>query len=237
MSCVSSRARAVPHETDGGNALVVFDLDGTITRHDTLLPFLLACLWRRPWRLPSLLLIVPLAVRFAIDRDRGRFKGSLIRWTLGGLAPTELEACAGRFVARLLRRGVFGEALQAVSAHRARGERLVLMSASVDLYVPLIGRALGFTETICSKVRWRADGRLDGRLATANCYGDEKRRCLQALLARQSARTLIAYGNSRSDLAHMQLAQVAYLINGSARLAGASPGIQALHWSHRSAAG
>jgi len=227
----------VPPESAGGSALVVFDLDGTITRHDTLLPFLLACLWGRPWRLPRLLLILPLALRFAVDRDRGRFKGALIHWTLGGLAPVELEACAGRFVERLLRRGLFGEALQAVSAHRTRGERLVLMSASVDLYVPLIARALGFSETICSKVRWRPDGRLDGRLATANCHGEEKRRCLQALLARQPAHTLVAYGNSRSDLAHMQLAQVAYLINGPARLASTSPGIRPLHWSHRSASG
>ena len=35
--------------------------------------------------------------------------------------------------------------------HRARGDRLLLMSASTDLYVPRIGRALGFDETICTR--------------------------------------------------------------------------------------
>jgi phosphatidylglycerophosphatase C len=235
MSCGNWQARAVPHDEPAGSALVVFDLDGTITRSDTLIPFLLACLWSRPWRWPRLLLLPPLALRFAIGRDRGRFKGALIHWTLGGLARVDLESAAGAFVGRLLRRGVFGEALQAVAEHRARGERLVLMSASVDLYVPLIAHALGFAETICSKVRWRPDGRLDGRLATANCYGEEKRRCLQALIARESPRSVAAYGNSRSDLAHMRLAQQAYLINGPARLADASPGLRALHWSQRGA--
>ena len=34
--------------------LVVFDLDETITRHDTLLPYAMGFVTRRkPWRLPS----------------------------------------------------------------------------------------------------------------------------------------------------------------------------------------
>ena len=36
--------------------LAVFDLDGTITRHDTLLPFLGGYLLRHPWRLPRVVL-------------------------------------------------------------------------------------------------------------------------------------------------------------------------------------
>jgi len=226
----------VPHELAGASTLVVFDLDGTITRHDTLMPFLLGCLRFRPWRLPRLLVVVPLALRFLLDRDRGRFKGSLIHWTLGGLSRGALDSSAGSFVSRLLGRGLFAEALQAVSDHRARGERLVLMSASVDLYVPLIARALGFEQTICSAVRWRTDGRLDGHLATANCRGEEKRRCLQALIASENPGSVIAYGNSRSDLAHMRLAQQAYLVNGPERWLRASPGIRTLHWSRHCAA-
>jgi phosphatidylglycerophosphatase C len=226
----------VPHEAAAAGALAVFDLDGTITRRDTLVPFVWSCLRRRPWRLPLLLSIVPLTLGFVLHRDRGRFKGGLIRATLGGLPRAYLERCAERFVPRLLQQGVFAEALHAIAMHRLRGDTLVLMSASVDLYVPSIGRALGFGQTICSQLRWRADGRLDGRLATANCRGEEKRRCLQALIARERPSQVYAYGNSRSDLPHMRLAQQGYLINGPARLLQSSPGIQALHWSQRGSA-
>jgi phosphoserine phosphatase len=31
--------------------LAIFDLDGTITRHDTLAPFIAGFLWRHPWRM------------------------------------------------------------------------------------------------------------------------------------------------------------------------------------------
>jgi phosphatidylglycerophosphatase C len=180
-----------------------------------------------------LLLIPALVAQYAIHRDRGRFKGALLRATLGGLARSDLERSAAGFVPRLLQRGLFAEALQAIAQHRLQGDRLILMSASVDLYVPLIGQALGFEQTICSKVRWRGDGRLDGRLATANCQGEEKRRCLQALIARERPERIYAYGNSGSDLPHMELAQHGYLINGPQRLIAASANIQALHWSQR----
>ena len=220
----------MPHKGTAGFDLAVFDLDGTITRHDTLMPFVLHCLWRKPWRLPRLLLLPPLAFGYLLHRDRGRFKGALIRATIGGLPRAWLEAYAAGFVPRLLRRGLFAEALRAIAQHRARGDRLVLMSASIDLYVPLIADALGIAQTLCTQVRWNPDGTLDGRLATANCHGEEKRRCLQALIALQPPQQLYAYGNSGSDLPHMRLASHAYLVNGPNRLIGSSSTIEAVHW-------
>ena len=218
-------------------ALAVFDLDGTITRHDTLMPFVLGCLWRHPWRLPRLLWLVPVALGFVVHRDRGRLKGALISATLGGLSRESLARWAARFVPQLLRHGLYAEALSAIAHHRAQGDRLLLMSASTDLYVPLIAQALGIPEVRCSRVRWRADGRLDGRLAGANCYGEEKRRCLQALIERDPPARIYAYGNSGSDLAHMQLAHCAYLVNGPGRLQrGADAHVQPLRWSRRGSA-
>lgn len=231
MYCANWRARAVPHDTGGSGALAVFDLDGTITRHDTLFPFLWSCLWRRPWRLPRLLALPPLTLGFLLHRDRGRFKGGVLRATLGGLPRDYLEHCAAQFVPRVLQGGLFAEARRAIERHRLQGDKLLLMSASVDLYVPMIGAALGFGQTICSQVRWRGDGRLDGRLSSTNCRGEEKRRCLQALIARERPGRIYAYGNSRSDLSHMQLAQQAYFINGRQSLLKTSSGIQALRWS------
>ncbi len=212
-------------------SLAVFDLDGTITRRDTFGPFLWGFLWRRPWRLARVLLVLPAAVGFVFNRDRGALKGALIHALLGGVQRASLSRWAERFVAELLSDGLYAEALAAIAMHRARGDRLLMMSASTDLYVPHIGRALGFDEIICTEVRWRADGRLDGRLASANCRGEEKRRCLAALIARDAPGRVYAYGDSRADLAHMQLVQEAYLVNASPRLVERqAPQVQAIHW-------
>jgi phosphatidylglycerophosphatase C len=212
--------------------LAVFDLDGTIARHDTFGPFLWGYLWRRPWRLPRALLALPAAARLVFNRDRGAFKGAVIHALLGGAKRASLTRWAARYVAALLHRGLYAEAVSAIAAHRTSGDRLLMMSASTDLYVPRIAEALGFDETICTEVRWRADDRLDGRLATANCRGEEKRRCLAAVIARDAPGCVYAYGDSGADLPHMQLAQRAYLVNPSSRLAARlRSNVQAVQWN------
>ena len=216
--------------TSGG--LAVFDLDGTITRHDTFGPFLWGYLWRRPWRLPRSLLALPAALRFVLNRDRGAFKGAVIHALLGGVEARQPGSLGRALRGRTDATGPVSARHSAPSPRIApRGDRLLLMSASTDLYVPRIAQALGFDETICTEVRWRADGRLDGRLASANCRGEEKRRCLAALIARDAPGRVYAYGDSRADLAHMQLAQEAYLVNPSPRLAARlAPHVQAIRW-------
>lgn len=211
-------------------ALAVFDLDGTITRHDTLLPFLLGFLWRHPTRLLRLPLVLPAAVRFLVDRDHGRAKGALLHATLGGVPRATLEAWADAFVTRLCARGLFPQALSAIAEHRTRGERLVLMSASVDLYVPRIASALGFDEVECTRVLWKPTQRLDGRLLGSNCRGEQKRARLAELIERERPRRVYAYGNSRADLAHLALAQHAYLVNAPAALIRQLPRIEPLRW-------
>jgi phosphatidylglycerophosphatase C len=197
--------------------LAVFDLDGTITRHDTLLPFIFGYLWRHPWRLPRLLAVLPALVAWACRRaDRGELKGALIKAALGGLREAQLAPWRERFIARLLRRGLYAEALLELAEQRAAGAHLVLLSASPDLYVTQIGRALGFDESICSELLWRANGELDGRLRSANRRGEEKARCVAGLLATGSYSESIAFGNSPADLAHMALISAGVWVNGRA---------------------
>jgi phosphatidylglycerophosphatase C len=214
--------------------LAVFDLDGTITRGDTLGPFLWGYLRRHPERLLRIVPALIAPVMFAFNRDRGALKGAAIHAVLGGLTRAQIEQWAEQFVGELLGRGLYSEALTAIARHRAQGDRLLLMSASTDLYVPLIGQALGFDHVICTQVRWLHDGRLDGRLANFNCRGEEKRRRLAAVLAHDTPERIYAYGNSASDLDHMTLAHEAYLVNGPARLSRApSAQLQAVRWRQR----
>jgi phosphatidylglycerophosphatase C len=198
------------------NWVALFDLDGTLTWRDTLMLFLLSFLRRHPgrvfglWRLPFALL--DFAAR---GRDRGALKSRVIRMIMGGASRAEIDACADTFVSTLRARGrLRPAALAALEAHRAAGDHLVLLSASPDLYVPQIGRWLGFERTLCTELAWRAD-RLEGVLKTANRRGAEKLRCLTWLRAQYPGLPIVAYGNSASDLDHMREADRALLVNGN----------------------
>ena len=210
--------------------LAVFDLDGTITRSDTLAPYLWGYLWRRPWRVLRGFGGLPVALRYPFTHDRGAVKGAAVQAILGGATREELDRWTEKFLGELLPHGLFDEALAAIDRHRKNGDRLLLMSASTDIYVPRIGQRLGFDEVICTKVRWRPDGRLDGRLASQNCRGEEKQRCLAAVVARDKPDRIYAYGNSSSDLAHMKLAHEAFMIN-----APAEAPVRSLRWQQRAA--
>ncbi len=218
--------------------IALFDLDGTLTWRDTLLPFLFGyalrhpARWRRLWRLP------PALYRFLRDRDRGSLKSRMIGMVMGGEPRDRIEAWAQYFVDSLRRGRVFRPAALAVlEEHRAAGDHLILLSASPDLYVPRIGRLLGFERTLCTEVRWRVGpsgaDRLDGALLTANRRGEEKSRCLAGLRAEYGGLPVTAYGNSASDLPHLREADRALLVNAGAgaRRSAAAAGIAVADWN------
>lgn len=198
--------------------LVFFDLDETLTRRDTLLPYALGFLIRHtPWRLPLLLRVLPPLAAFLLGRvDEGPVKASFIKAMLGGSQRAYIDTWTAHFVPQLLAHGMLAQALERLDAHRQRGDHLILMSASTDLYVPAIARALGFAETICTEVRWDGD-RLDGSLTTPNRKGAEKARCFTEIRQQHPGLETVAYGNSSTDLPHLRLADYGYLVNGSAK--------------------
>jgi phosphatidylglycerophosphatase C len=215
-------------------AVALFDLDGTLTRHDTLLPFLTGYLAHHPARILRLWRLVPALVTYALaGRDRGRLKSSAIRAVMEGDARPLIEAWAERFVSGLTAKGAFHAAgLATLEAHRGAGDALVLLSASPDLYVPLIGQLLNFDRTVCTEICWDGE-RLDGALRTPNRRGEEKVRCLERLREIYPQAAVTAYGNSESDLPHLERAERALLVNGNpaARRQAARAGIPTADWT------
>lgn len=211
--------------------IAIFDLDGTITHRDTLFPLVLRQLTRRPWRLLRLLGVVPGTVRYLFDRDRGALKQALLRATLRGMTRDELTQVSAEFVRDTIEHRCFRDAFTAIRRHRDAGHHLVLMSASVDFYVPEFGRQLGFDQVISTGAAWNGE-RFDGTLTTPNRRGEEKAICLRALVDERRDGDTFAYGNSDSDLPHLRIARHGLLVNGSlaARRAAAALGVSTAEW-------
>lgn len=209
--------------------LVFFDLDGTISRHDTLIGYVWGYACRHPWRLAGFLRVLPALAAFAVGRiDRGALKGALLHAVMGGSTREAIESWTRQYVSHLVGRGCFPEALRTIDEHRRAGHHLVLMSATVDLYVPELARTLGFHEWICSVVAWHEE-RLDGHLASRNVRGAEKAARLRTLVLALPGRRLVGYGNSHADLPHLQLVDEAVLINAGSRLRRAAKDLPIQH--------
>lgn len=227
----------MPNEPANGVAaqpwIALFDLDGTLTWRDTLLPYLLGFVRRRPYRAIGLWRLPLALARYWRDRDRGALKSSVIRMLMRNEKRAVLDAWAQNFVAQLKPKHRFRPlALAVVEAHRAAGDHLVLLSASPDLYVPQIGEMLGFERTLCTEIEWQGE-RLDGRLRTPNRRGEEKLHCLAWLREQYPESKVIAYANSASDLDHLRHADRALLVNGdsAARRLAAKWNIAVSYWN------
>jgi phosphatidylglycerophosphatase C len=212
--------------------LALFDLDGTLSRRDTFLPFAAGLLWRHPARWPRLALLAWPALGYLLRRiDRGALKGAVIHLLFAGLPRPTVADWARRYAQIVVPGRMFADAVSAFRQHLAEGDHVVLLSASPDLFVPEIGRELGAHEVICTAIRWEAD-RLDGRLAGPNRRDHEKARVLAALRAAHPGLPVIAYGNSPPDLIHMQHCEAAVYVNAAPALAASlgARGMRCVSW-------
>ena len=144
-------------------AVAVFDLDGTITRTDTYLAFLLHTLRRRPQRAVHLASLSIAVTRFKLGRmSRDTLKSVFLTAIVGGCRRDEVDRLVEQFLPGCIRRTVKPAALARIAWHRARGHELILASASVDLYVGHVAEHFGFDRSVCTRTKWQND-RLTGR--------------------------------------------------------------------------
>ncbi|MEY2893909.1 MAG: hypothetical protein RJA98_3817 [Pseudomonadota bacterium] len=196
--------------------IVAFDFDGTLTRGDSLLPFL----WRHLGAgglARALLLSSPWLAAFALRLiDNERAKTHLLRAALAGRSLVEVEAWADTFARDHLPGQWTPWALARLRAHQAAGDCCVMVSASPDVYLRAAARSLGIPVLLCTELEIDAQGRLTGRMHSRNCHGAEKvNRLREWLGARAPAdgQPLVdeAYGNSSGDHAMLNAARVGWM--------------------------
>ncbi|HKX08022.1 MAG TPA: HAD-IB family hydrolase [Stellaceae bacterium] len=207
--------------------IAVFDLDGTITTRDTTAAFLLGYLREHPRRLarcvPLLISTAGFAAGFV---DNAALKAAAVRAILGGASRDEIAAWTERFVPWCLDALVRPVARTRIEAHRSARHHLILASASLDLHVVPIGKALGFAEVICTKVAWTRGQRISGELEGGNVRSDKKLAEVQRAVALKesaprSAR-VIAYSDHPADLPLLRWADQAVAVNPTRQLAAAA---------------
>jgi HAD superfamily hydrolase (TIGR01490 family) len=195
--------------------VAVFDLDGTLTRRDTSLPYLSAVRGRRMtglgvasaagWALPDLFRAAA-SERSAGDARLGsvygRWEGCLhqrvVARCLAGVTRQALEKAAEAFAESLVRTGLRHDAREWIEAHRAAGHRMVLASASLEVVLPPLLARLGLDAGVGTRLEF-VDDVATGAFAGLPCWGLEKLRRVQEVTGAWGDITLHAYGDSQGD--------------------------------------
>ena len=215
LSDISQRpSSGAPPLTTERPVLAVFDFDGTLTTADSLGAFLHRQLGTTGWAW-ALLRQSPTLLAYVLRLvPNHQAKASLLQQTLQGASQASLDRATERLVQEWLPRHLNTWAMDELQSHQQAGHTCVLLSASLDIYLSAVAKALEIPHLICTGLEVRA-GQCTGRMSTPNCHGDEKWRRLQAWFVQQGrpreSWELHAYGDTRGDLAVLKQADQAWL--------------------------
>lgn len=184
--------------------LALFDFDHTVTRCDTYSRFL------RRVATPEQLAGARWAIGpWLLGYRAGLVSAAAIRrrvthFAFAGRDAGEIASLAERYAREELPGLVRPEALQRIEWHRAQGHLLVLVSASIDLYLAPWCATHGF-DLVCNRLE-QLDGRLTGCYQGAD-IGPHKAREIRARFDPTAFARVYAYGDSREDRSMLALAQ------------------------------
>ena len=186
------------------NVLAIFDFDGTLTRKDTFLCFLMYTHGRLKFCLKFIGVSPFVIFKFIGLYSNSQLKEKVLSSFYKGYPVERLETLGNEFAEKqiptLLRKEVYDK----LKWHLASGHQIIILTASCDTWI----RAWCDKEQvklISSRLEVR-DGLVTGKLDGLNCYGAEKKRRLEEGLDMRSFSFVYAYGDRPSDRFYMDLA-------------------------------
>ena len=178
--------------------IAAFDFDGTLTTKDTFLEFIRFAKGNAKAYFGFLLYAPMIALIYMRIMDNSRCKEILLSYFFKGMPYETFKELGSKFASRYAK--IQNPATNVIlRQHLDRGDKVYIVSASIDDWVRPIGMSLGVSDVLCTKMAVDAAGRLTGRFSTPNCYGKEKVRRLSAAEPDRVSYTLYAYGDSKGD--------------------------------------
>lgn len=208
--------------------LALFDLDGTITRHDTWSEFLRFSA-SKTRRLVAGILLSPLIVAYKLGLLPGRVGRPIAaRVAFAGRNAMEVREMGRQYVSGSLAPILRRRALERIEWHKTQGDTVVVVSAALDVYLRGWCDSLG-VDVICTRLEER-NGRLTGRYLDGDCCGGEKAARIRRCYDLRRYAIIYAYGDTDEDREMLELAHEKYFrwkkIDDCSSLPSAHPAIR-----------
>lgn len=219
--------------------IAIFDLDYTLTIKGTWGRFIALTIKNRPhlW-LPVVFVMAKHHLLFKLGKaPRCGVKLAMIRLSIRGWSRTRIETAARSFAENEVEHGLRPGALEALRAHRAAGDTLMIASAAADFIVDPISDLLEIKHYVATRMLWKDDA-LQAGFVGENCYGPEKLRQVESYFGqnpglKQKHTKITIYSDSHSDLDLMLWADVAVAVDPDRKLSALAKlhNIAVVHWT------
>ncbi len=187
--------------------IALFDFDGTITETDSYTPFIYfsAPKWRIVICYP---LLVPLILLYKLKLIGGSRIRTVVSYFCFFKRSHKAVWAQGKEYASTLDSIIKPEAKQRLAWHKAQGDVIVIVSASLDAYLTPWCEKHQY-ELICATLASR-NGMLTGAYLNGDCSADEKARRVKQSYQLDSFEKVYAYGDTTEDKQLLALADEAY---------------------------
>lgn len=188
--------------------LVLFDLDGTLTKKDTLSDFLKYFIGKsRYYR--GILFLSPILLAYKLRLiPNYKAKEKLTTFFLKGVDVNKFQQIADDYSKEKLDKIIKSSAFNRMRWHQEKGHKIVVVSASIECW--LRGWCKKYNLDLVGTQLESKDSKLTGKFSTRNCYGIEKVNRIKERYNLNDYEVIYAYGNSKGDKEMLNIADKRY---------------------------
>ncbi|MGE0739438.1 HAD family hydrolase [Sulfurimonas sp.] len=184
--------------------LALFDFDGTLSSKDSLGEFLKHASSKKSYLFNMTRFLPYFALWQLRIISNSKAKERLFSLFFKGANEEIFKQKAEEFSLQKLDTIIDEKRLQILREHQAKGDRVVIVSASMECWLKPWCKREGI-ELLSTRLEF-TKGAFSGSFATKNCHGAEKARRIQEHLDIKQYETIYAYGDSSGDNEMLALA-------------------------------
>ncbi|OTG66114.1 phosphoserine phosphatase [Acinetobacter sp. ANC 4470] len=189
--------------------LALFDFDGTLCAKDSFTGFIFYALSKRHIVKQGIKILPWIQAYYLNVYPAYAMRSKLFRAMFTHADAPELQQLALEYATSLMSQ-LNPSLLKQLKQHQALGHDVVLVSASVDIYLEPICRLLNI-DLICTQTE-QVNNLYTGQYTTADCSSEQKRQRILDNYPLEDYTVVYAYGNSHEDKEMLALADHAYMI-------------------------
>ncbi|MDM1757536.1 MULTISPECIES: HAD-IB family hydrolase [unclassified Acinetobacter] len=195
--------------------LALFDFDGTLCKKDSFTGFIFYALKKRHIVKQGIKILPWIQAYYLNIYPAHSMRNKLFKAMFKDAKASEIQDIAEEYAYQLMGQ-LDAKIYQQLLEHREQGDHIVLVSASVDIYLEVICHLLDI-DLICTQTEIVA-GKYTGNYSTLDCSSEQKKLRILEKYDLDQYDKIYAYGNSIEDLEMLSLADYKFMVGEDTQL-------------------
>ncbi|MCG2609827.1 HAD-IB family phosphatase [Acinetobacter sp. SM34] len=195
--------------------LALFDFDGTLCTKDSFTGFIFYALSKRHIVKQGIKILPWIQAYYLNAYPAHAMRSKLFRAMFSNANAPKLQQSAQKYAASLMTQ-LNHPLLEQLKQHQALGDDVVLVSASVDVYLKHVCTLLNI-DLICTQTE-QVNEVYTGQYTTPDCSSEQKRQRILEKYHLDDYAVIYAYGNSREDDEMLAMANHTFMVGTDQQL-------------------